>query len=298
MENIAYIGELLSLITAAFWAFAVILFTKSGETVHPLGLNLFKNTLAFVLILVTLAIFKVPLFRPDVAACDYLLLMLSGAIGIGLGDTLFFLCLNLLGAGLTAIINCLYSPFIIALSVIFLGEQLTLLQLFGVAAVIAAILVISLKRGENNIDRRTIFKGLLLGISAMLCMAVGVVIFKPLLDRLPFLWVTEIRLLGGLIALVLIIMGHPAKKRIIRSIMLRKGWPYMLSSSFIGAYLAMLLWLAGMKYTQASVASVLNQTSNVFIVILAFIFLKEKLTYRRILGISIAFIGAVLVSFG
>ena len=64
MESIPYIGEILSLLTAVFWAVAVILFKKSGETVHPLGLNLFKNALGFLLILITLGVFKEALFHP------------------------------------------------------------------------------------------------------------------------------------------------------------------------------------------------------------------------------------------
>ena len=55
------------------------------------------------------------LLRP-VPFDDYLLVLVSGALGIGIADTLFFKCLNTLGAGLTAIIDCLYSPFTIGLS--------------------------------------------------------------------------------------------------------------------------------------------------------------------------------------
>jgi drug/metabolite transporter (DMT)-like permease len=53
-----------------------------------------------------------------------------------------------------------------------------------------------------------------------------------------------------------------------------------------------------MKYTQASQASALNQTSNVFVFIFAWIFLKEKMTVQRVIGIGLAFIGVYLVTFG
>jgi len=59
----------------------------------------------------------------------------------------------------------------------------------------------------------------------------------------------------------------------------------------------MVLWLAGMKYTQASIASALNQMSNVFIFIFAALLLKEKLTVFRIIGIVLGFIGSLLVTF-
>jgi drug/metabolite transporter (DMT)-like permease len=76
------------------------------------------------------------------------------------------------------------------------------------------------------------------------------------------------------------------------------SWKFTLSGSFVGTYLALIVWLAGMKYTEASVSSVLNQTSQIFIFILATIFLKEKITIRKALGISLAFAGIFLATFG
>jgi drug/metabolite transporter (DMT)-like permease len=297
MENIPHIGEILSLLTAVFWAVAVILFKKSGETVHPIGLNLFKNALGFLLLLVTLGVFKEALLH-QVPLVDYMLLMLSGAIGIGIGDTLFFACLNLIGAGLTAIVDCLYSPFIIALSVLFLGERLTFLQIFGAVLVVFAVLTVSLKRGGLDIDRRKLVQGIIFGALAMLSTAVGVVIVKPLLSRIPFLWATEVRLLGALLSLILIVLFHPGRRKILSSILDKKSRLYVISGSFFGAYMAMLFWLGGMKLTQASIASALNQTNSIFIVILAAVWLKEPLNARRIFGIIIAFLGVILVSFG
>ncbi|MCJ7580238.1 MAG: DMT family transporter [Candidatus Aminicenantes bacterium] len=297
MESIPYIGEILSLLTAVFWAVAVILFKKSGETVHPIGLNLFKNAMGFLLLLVTLGLFKEALLL-QVPLADYGLLMLSGAIGIGIGDTLLFACLNLLGAGLTAIVDCLYSPFIIVFAVLFLGERLTFLQIFGAVLVVFAVLTISLKGGGLDIDRPKFIRGIIFGILAILSTAVGVVIVKPLLSRVPFLWATEVRLLGALLMLTLILLFHHGRRKILSSILDKKSRLYVIAGSFFGAYMAMLFWLGGMKLTQASIASALNQTNSIFIVILAAVWLKEPLNARRIFAIIIAFLGVILVSFG
>ncbi|MGZ5555388.1 MAG: EamA family transporter, partial [Candidatus Aminicenantales bacterium] len=47
---------------------------------------------------------------------------------------------------------------------------------------------------------------------------------------------------------------------------------------------------------QASVAAVLNQLNTIFIVIIAAIFLKERLTGWKILAVILAFAGAYLAS--
>jgi drug/metabolite transporter (DMT)-like permease len=60
----------------------------------------------------------------------------------------------------------------------------------------------------------------------------------------------------------------------------------------------MLVWLAGMKFTQASIAAALNQTSTIFLFVFASLFLHEPITPRRILAIALAVCGALLVIIG
>ena len=48
-------GELLALLTALIWAAAVILLKRSGETIPPFALNLFRVTVSIVLLVPTAA---------------------------------------------------------------------------------------------------------------------------------------------------------------------------------------------------------------------------------------------------
>jgi drug/metabolite transporter (DMT)-like permease len=292
-----YLGEIFALTTAIVWAFAVILFKKSGEAVHPIGLNVFKNLLAGVLLIPTAWFFGESIFR-DAPAEEYGLLLLSGALGIGVADTLFFKSLNVLGAGLTAIVDCLYSPFIIAMSLIWLGESLTVLQLIGATLIVSAVLSITLEKHATVSDKRRIYWGVFWGALAMLFNAVGIVMIKPLLTRSPLFWATEWRILGGLLILVLALLLHPKRWAILASIKSRQRWAYTLSGSLVGTYMAMVLWLAGMKFTQAATAAALNQTSNIFVFIFAFLILKEKITPIRLAAILLGVGGAILVTFG
>ncbi len=291
------LGEILALSCAILWAIAVILFRKSGETVPPAGLNLFKNVLALILFVPTSLVLNVSLF-PQASWSDYALLLVSGALGIALADTLFFKSLNLLGAELSAIVACLYSPFIIGLSVLFLHDGMSFLQIFGVLLIISAVLGISGIKETKYISRRDLILGVSLGVLAMATMAVGIVMIKPLLNRSPLLWATEVRLFGGIVGLALFLLFHPRGKQMVEPLFSLRNWQYMVPGSVVGAYLAMVIWLGGMKYTQTSIASALNQTSNVFVFILAAILLREPVTPIRVLAIILAFSGAFIVSFG
>ncbi len=134
------IGILCSTGAAFFWAAAVIMFKKSGETFSPMALNLFKGVVTLFLLVPTLWCAGEPLF-PVRPANDWVLFCISGLLGITLADTFFFMALKRLGASRWAVVDCLYLPCIILISALFLNESIGLKGLFG------ALLVICRHRG-------------------------------------------------------------------------------------------------------------------------------------------------------
>ena len=63
----------------------------------------------------------------------------------------------------------------------------------------------------------------------------------------------------------------------------------------MGTYVSILLWIGSFKYAPANIAALLNQTSTVFIILLAAVFLREPLTKRVGLAVLLAASGALLV---
>lgn len=292
--NLPYLGEASALLCAMIWAFAVIMFRKSGETAHPIALNLFKNLLGILLLLPTGWLMGEALTH-GASGRDYLLLFLSGTLGIGISDTLFFKSLNLLGAGLSAIIDCMYSPFVIGMSMLWLGERLKVLQAVGVVLIVSAVFVATFEKHHKTISRHDLIWGIIYGVLSMLTVAMGIVIIKPLLAYSPLVWVTQVRLASGALVLAVFLLFRRDRRSIMASMAVSRGWKYMIAGSVMGAYLSLVLWLAGMKYTQASVAAALNQTSNIFTFIFAGLILKEVINPQRTVGIILGVSGVFLV---
>jgi len=297
--SVPYAGEVLSLVAAILWALALVLFRRSGEQVHPIALNLFKDVLAALLYIPTVYIAGETIFHPAPAR-DYWLMLASGAIGIGVGDTLLFYSLNMLGASAYALVSCMYSPVIILLSFVFIGESMTGLQLLGALLIVASVPEAGRRRrgDATALPWKTQLLGMLLGVLGVTAMGVGVVMIKPLLDVSPLFWAVEIRLLGGVAALGLIVGLHPKRVRIMRSLLVRSHHGVTFWGSLIGGYLAMACWLGGIKLTQASIASALNQTYVVFTLVLSALILHERVTPLRVAAILTALAGAVMVTFG
>ncbi|MCX6826676.1 MAG: DMT family transporter [candidate division Zixibacteria bacterium] len=298
-NSIPHLGEMAAIGASLIWSMAVILFKKSGEQMHPISLNLFKDIIALLLLLPTLWIFGETLL-PKEPAGNYLIFLLSGALGIGLGDTFFFKCLNLIGAGLYAIIGCLYIPIIITLSISYLGETLSFIQVIGIIMIVAAVPIATIGGAgdKKSISRRNLWWGIFWGVMGMIVGAISITLAKRPLEHSPLLWATATRLLGGIITLGIILIFYPERRKILAPRISRGGWFYTIGGSFAGAYLSMILWLMAMQLTKASITSAITQTSNVFIFLFAAFLLREPINLRRIIGIILAVGGTFLVTFG
>lgn len=296
LMGLPHIGEILSLASAIVWALSVVLFRIAGDkdNVHPLAMNLFKNWLALILLTATVAIIGGGV--PALSAKTVGIFVVSGILGIALSDWLFFTALVKLGAELTAIVDCAYSPFVIILSFLFLGERMNTLQIVGVMLIVAAVLLITQKKSDEKISRRNLLTGVGIGIVSMLLTAGGIVLAKPFLPGVPVIWATLIRMVGGAVAGTILWGAHPRRREILRPLRPGPEYKILLPASFLSAYLSVLIWTAGMKYTQASIASALNQLNTIFIFLLAALILKEKITLLKLAAVVLAFAGAMLVS--
>ena len=297
--SMPYLGEIFALAAPLCWSVAVILFHNTGKVVPPLALNFFKNSLALILFALTMIVMGQPLLRSHPLS-SYAVLFLSGVIGIGISDTLFFITLNRVGAGLQAIINTSYSPSIILLSFLFLGERLGPVQVAGVVIILSAVLSLTWpsKSRREPLPRRIVVIGVLLGLATTFTQAISIVIIKPQLGELPLLWANFWRLGGGLVASAFLLVIIPGGRVSLAALREVRIWPLMIPGSVMGTYVSLLFWLGGMKYTLASTAAALNQTATLWTFALAVFFLHEPVTGKRLFGLVLGVVGVAMVTFG
>jgi drug/metabolite transporter (DMT)-like permease len=290
-------GTFFALMTAVMWAAAIIFLKRSGETIPPFALNVFRvavSTVALVLTVVALGqdlTYGAPL-------TDYLTLFASGVIAIALSDTLLLMALNRLGAGIMAILDCLYAPFIVLFAFILLGERLGPWQWAGMSLVIVGVLIAARHEPPRGTTARQVLVGSVYGVLAMATVAFGIVIAKPVLERTPVLWATTMRQIGALIVMLPVALIGPGRGRIVRLFRPARNWKYSMPATLLGSYLALIFWIAGMKYSLAGPAAILNQTSSIYVLIFASIFLKEPFTARKVVASVLAIGGIVMVTLG
>ena len=132
-------GDIFAILTALFWSSGVILFQVSGRILSSLQISLLKNIIGVIGFIGVLAVQGVVF--PSFTHHELWILIISGILGVAVGDLFFLASLRRLGAGLNAIVSTAYSPTIFLLAFFMFGEVISLQAYFGGALVIAGIII-------------------------------------------------------------------------------------------------------------------------------------------------------------
>ena len=198
------IGILSAFGAATSWTFACFIWRSQTQKYKSIDINLIKNIIAFLVF--------IPAFINLNSTTEFkniFILLISGIIGIGLGDTFYLKSLQTIGTRKTLSIETL-SPLIAALSgEIFINEDLPTKSWFGIIIVSISLFII-LKKGNNlkmenaPFSEKNNFKIFAFPFLSVLCAVLGGLLSRMVFlqsNLSPFL-TTEIRLLGAIIFLI------------------------------------------------------------------------------------------------
>ena len=286
-------GDLYAVITAVCWSSAVILFDISTKNFTAIQLNVLKNFIGVFGFILTIILFSIP--SPNFSQQDIFTLALSGFLGILIADGLFLESLRRLGSGISAVVSTIYTPTVFIIAFILFNETIKLHSYIGGVIVLGGI-TISVFQPPKTIKKRDLYIGILFGIMANILTAYSVLIIKPIMKNNSVIYVALYRFSIGFIFGILINILKSGIKQVIQKFKQGLTNQYVILGAFLGTYLSVIFWLAGYKYTLAGRAAIYNQLSTVFIIILARVFLKEPMTSKKIIGVSLAIFGAMIVS--
>ena len=298
-----YFGEIAALTAALLWSIAVIIFKTLSTKISPLLITGLKNLIALICFVILFIILDIDFINPKFTNTEYTKIIISGALGMGIGDILFLFALSKIGANRIAILNCFEPSIILLFSMMMLqasAYQLNLNQVVGFIVVIISILIITYEQDKSDIDPKVKRFGLFLQITAILMSSFGIVLIKPILNQYIHsiqdqLWITAFRLFPGVIISWIFILCNQNLKQLFYSLFNWKTiWKIILSSG-LGTFLALSFWIIGYaNITKPAIASIVGQTSVIFIFILSALVLKEKITSKRFVAITAAILGVLL----
>ncbi|NEQ51928.1 MAG: DMT family transporter [Leptolyngbya sp. SIO3F4] len=288
-------GEIAALSAAGLWAFATLMFGQLGKRLSPLMLNLIKGAMAVGFIMLTLTVRQQLLASLPIKSV--ILLLISGVIGIGLGDTAYFATVNALGARQALLLEMLAPPMAALMSLVFLQEQLSFLAWLGMTLTLAGIIWVVSERNPkvHSINSKIgITKGVFFGITAALGQSVGSVLSRAALvdTMVDPLWSSLLRLSAGLICISGLLLwrkNEPVFTRLSGQLLIGVA-----IAAFFGTYLAIWLQQIALKHSPAGIAQSLLATSPIIVLPMTLV-IGERITLRAICGATIALVGIWLL---
>ncbi|MFK5949069.1 MAG: DMT family transporter [Methylococcales bacterium] len=293
-SNLLY-GEISAILTALSWSVSIIMFRHLGKSFTPLNLTLWKGSLAILGLAVTLFFTRIPI-SPETN--DILWLLLSGAIGIGIGDSAFFAALNRMSESTTLLLTETLAPIMTALlAMIWLAEWLTVWQWLAIAVILFGVdIVIRSRKRKRKIVAVTL-SGFNFAALAALCQAIGAVIGRDVLvsSQLDAITASLIRLIGGVVT-VAIFLIFSKDSWFPKANQNPHTWKMLIFATFFGTFLAMMFQTYAFANAPAAIVQSLFASSIIFSLIIAYL-LGQKVSLRAFVGSGIALMGVGLIMF-
>jgi drug/metabolite transporter (DMT)-like permease len=200
-----YIGEIAALFTSLCWSMAAIGFTFASRQVGSQVTNRVRVVVAFVALLFINGILYGQPIPLHAGGARWMWLMLSGVVGLAIGDAFLFRTYQCIGPRLGSLLMSSNAVFGAAIAWLFLGETLRLTQYAGMLVTLAGIGWVVLTRPADTTHPNSACKpgqGVLFGILAALGQAGGIVLSKQGMagDFPPFAG-TIIRMIAAILTL-------------------------------------------------------------------------------------------------
>jgi drug/metabolite transporter (DMT)-like permease len=291
-------GELAALGTALAFAFSSVFHTLAGRRIGSVVLNRMRLLLAILYLVILHLISGMPL--PFHAGVEHTFwLSLSGAIGLALGDALLFQAFILIGARLGMLLLSLNPILAALLGWLLFKENLSGLQILGIVLAVLGVVVVVSERGSsrqvNVTNKKDYTKGILLGLGAAACQAIGLIAARPGLgDGFPALSATLIRM----VAAAAIIWGIAVFQKQVRESFERvdgRSWLILAVGAFIGPVLGVTLSLYAVQTSLIGVASTLMAMTPVFMLPIGYFIFHERFGWKAIAGTVLAMLGITLL---
>lgn len=285
----AFWGILSALLSACSWAFGTITFERIGKAVPFVGITFLKGVFS-ILLMIVLILFTGGLY--NIGWWEFSFLSLSGIIGIAIGDSLFFKSLQDLGAKVQVIFFLLGQVLTMVLSLLFLGEILTVEQYIGASILLGGVVVTTWGTQTNHPNKS---RGIILGLLSMSCFSISAIMVKAAIADVPVITATFYRMLFGTIFTLGYGVASKNFKSWITPLRDKKLCGLFILNVVVITYGGFLLSMAAIKFISVSLASVLSATEPLFVLLLAFIINKDRATKRELIGAAITLIGLFLI---
>jgi drug/metabolite transporter (DMT)-like permease len=291
-----YIGEIAALATAFCWSITSYAFTNASRRVGAIQVNIDRMAFASIILICIIAISGISL---NLSFNQISNLVISGILGLVVGDSFLFKSFQMIGARLGIIIMAAVPILSTILAYFFLDEIISYLGMFGMLLTIAGILIVVLEKKsveQNNIPFNKL--GIFYGFLGALGQASGLIFAKYAFQggNLNGFAASFIRLFS---ASIIILPIASTFRRYKNPFGIYPKDSYSAKVILIGTIFGPVLGITGsliaIEYAKVGIASTLMATMPIIMLPISRFYFKEKLDWKAIIGAFVAVIGAAII---
>lgn len=228
-------------------------------------------------------------------------LVLSGVVGIFIGDTALFASMNRLGPRRAGVLFATHSLFSVILAYLFLGETQWGWTLVGGSMLISGVMVAILfgkRKAEQHAweaNQSQLKSGIALGLLSALCQAVATLMLKPVMETdIDAVSASAVRMstafaLHQLIFMLGIKLARPYLP------MTKKVFLLVLCNAALSMVLGMTLILYALRYGDAGMVAILSSVSPVVVLPLLWLVYKRSPAWGAWLGALLTVAGTEII---
>lgn len=231
------------------------------------------------------------------------LLVLSGIIGIFIGDTALFAAMNRLGPRRAGVLFATHSLFSVILAYFFLGETQWGWTLIGSSLLVSGVMTAiffgkrktELHAWEAN--QSQLRSGVALGLLAALCQAVATLMLKPLMETdIDAVAASAVRMSTAFALHQLIFMlGFKVARAYLP--MTKKVFLLVLANAALSMVFGMTLILQALKHGDAGMVAILSSVSPVLVLPLLWLVYKRAPAWGAWIGALLTVLGTIIILF-
>lgn len=288
-------GAIAGIGAAICWAGAGLLIKPVSTRFSSLSLNSIRVLAGWIFLMVILSPLGKVAEMGSVPMSSVAYLMGSGVVGLAIGSTLFIRSLSL--TNITRVYPVTYSFWLlgtVVIAAIFLGEAITGFTILGAVLIVSGIVLLARPSREQQAANAGAgtpqgMSGIALAVGAGICWAAGSTLVKLGLSGTSPPVVNMLRLPAVALILVALVAWREGSDTFSRY-----DWKSLLQISGAGVLeqgMGAVLWFMSIELTGVAKATILGNTSPLFVIPFAIIVLKEKVTLKVILGTVFCVLG-------
>jgi drug/metabolite transporter (DMT)-like permease len=287
------IGALCALGSAFTWAMTSLL----ARTIHPtlsfVAINAIRSTVAGGLLVSWVIAVDGVRALTSISATTFVLLALSIAVAVGIGDNLFFESSRTVGLARSMTIAMTYPLITTLLAALILDEAITARVVMGALLTLAGILLIVTGRPHAAEERHEHY-WLGVAVAGLASLAWGV---SPLMMKAPLQEMSATAAQGVRLPVGAAILWVTPWARGAVGALMTSGRPVItrMAALSVLTVFSSVMYVAGIKYAGVAMGSILSSVAPMFAIPLGVVFLGERLSLGAVLGVLVTIAGLAVL---